>query len=169
MQNKKRWPDTDTAKMKDATPDNLNDIQWWRALLDADQQCAAHMIKDNRRNEEVTAMRTDKQLQEDSPTSNIVRPTNDAVFRRWRKMMLYCSTVTLLSNQDCTICLPFSILQRKALFDDDNEFELGTTLSHSAGWLARAISVETERIFENSGVFRFLIQKCFPSHTSSVS
>ena len=170
MQNKQWWPEASPAEMKDATPETLNNIKWWRALLHADQQCASNMIKDNRRNERVTAMRTDKQLQEDPPTPNIVRPTNDAVFRRWRKMMLHCSTVTLLSNQDCTICLPFSTLQMKALFDADNEFELGTTLPHSAGWLARAIAVETERIFENSGVLCFWIHKFLPpSYMFSVS
>ena len=108
------------------------------------------MIGDTRR-ENILSMRTTRQLEDVVDEDEEKRPTDKEVFETWRSVMLKSSTVTLTSTQQCTICLPFTTLLQKKVFNQDSSIPPDATYPQSAFWLARALAQSTELEFENRG------------------
>ena len=109
------------------------------------------MIDEKRRNEQIAIIRTKRQLEEDGDGDEGIRTTDTQVFQTWRSVMLNCSTVTLTSSQQCTVCLPFTTLLKEKVFDKDNTIAPDVIYRDCAGWLARALAQSTELEFERIG------------------
>ena len=137
--------------MQTADQSILDDINWWRQSFESDEQCREKMIDEKHQNGQIAIIRTKRQLEEDGDGDEGIRSTDTQVFQTWRSVMLNCSTVTLTSSQQCTVCLPFTTLLKKHVFDQDNTIAPGVIYRDSAGWLARALAQSTEVLFKETG------------------
>lgn len=161
MQRRNWWPTTNAAKEKATNQKSLDDINWWRGLLESDAQCQTTMIIDKRRQEDIAEMRTELQLEEDGDGDKGLRPEDLQVFQIWRSVMLNCSTVTLGAQQQCPICLSFTKLQQEWVFSTVNSIAKGVLNPESGDWLARALAQRTEIEFRGSGVLLSLVTRTF--------
>ena len=150
------WPVPDTDSSSNVGQNTINDISWWKKTLGSNPQCRPRMMKDKRRKDDLSSMRTEKQLAEDGDVDKGVQPTRAQVFETWKSSMLNCSTVTLTSSGGMiTICLPFSRLHKEHVFDTMSTIGDDVIYKDSAGWLARALAEATETAIENSGKLLF--------------
>ena len=158
MDVKNKWPNRKGRKREEPeAEDKINDAGWWKNHMQNDPQCNKQMINDDRRNEDVCAMRTEKQFAEEGDKEEFIRPPEAVVFNAWRHFMLTCSSISLHTQEQYTICLPFSTLIHYASYADNNPMPEEVTLRESAGWLARALAMKTESLFQAKGVLVFFI------------
>ena len=150
------WPEPAEDTFSNVGQNTINDISWWKKTLGSNPQCRPRMMKDKRRKDDLSSMRTEKQLAEEVDGDRGVQPTRAQVFETWKSSMLHCSTVTLTSSGGMiTICLPFSRLHKEHVFDTMSTIGDDVIYKDSAGWLARALAEATEIEIENSGELLF--------------
>ena len=107
-----RWTSTKATKLEMRGLDHLSSASFWATCL-TEQQCQARLLKDMRKSDSTTQFRTSQELCNDLDVAAFARPEGLAVFHFWQHLMLDCSTVSIESHNDCTICLPFMHMLNK--------------------------------------------------------
>ena len=126
------------------------DAHFWSNCLKM-PKCQAKFIEDARKSDTSSQFRTFHELGDDVVMETYSRPDAKAVFQMWRPLMLDCSTVTLESHKNCSICLPFTHLCIDEVFDEVGSISENVRDQCSPFWLARAILEATAAKFRSEG------------------
>ena len=137
------------------TQENMDSIGFWEDVLHQDSQCQAKMIPDRRRWKGAHTFRTSAQRDGESEEEEDPEPAPVALFDAWKPLMLFCPTVSVDSDEKCTVSVPFSTVATVRVSEIYSK--RGDPVKHvaSATWLARALAEETDQLFKDLGSHYF--------------
>ena len=130
------WPMENHTKYKVETLQSLSNSSFWGTRF-REPQCHEKFNPDSRESDTTNLFHTSTQLHDDLAEDEPARPETDGVFEFGRNLMLNCSTVTIESYKNCSICLPFTSMCGDTVLRLVNSISNNVPHPKSPTWLAR--------------------------------
>ena len=130
----------------------IEEASFWKKSLSM-PQCSTEAIPDTRTSDTSDLFHTSFQLSVELGAETDPRPSGEEVFKLWKHFMLDCSTLTIESHKNCSICVGFVQLGIEEVYLELDYWKDPNPIPNpmSPFWLVRALAEETVAKFKEKG------------------